>query len=365
MLATPHTESRPTSTMDGLLRSPEFWFYDGNVVLIAGSTAFKVHRGQLARHSDVFHGLFSIPQPQDEHSMDDCPCVQLHDQPSDVTCFLSALYDGFYFDKPRADDFPIIAGVLRLSSKYLVESLRQQCILRLEHEWPSTLAGWDRREQESTNAQAHYSPRDLYAHPILVLELAVELNLPSLFPAALYDLSRYGPSKILSGTAVPLPAHASPQDSADPPGHFVAKLTRDLLCRTLRGREDSQKYISRFVEKVLVMRPISPECLNKDTDRAGYCIESFYFITLNMLRSVGGVSSGRDADPLFSLVQAMDMLSRTDFSDGRGTKRCGLRMCHMCKVEFAKEGISAREEIWRLIPQWFGLQEASELKTKA
>ena len=107
--------------------------------------------------------------------------------------------------------------------------------------------------------------------------------------------------------------------------------------------------------------PVSPECINKGTERAEYCIESFYFITLNMLRSVGGVSTGRDADPLFSLLQAMEMLSRTDFSDGRGTKQCGLRMCHMCKIEFASEGVKAREEIWSLMPRWFGLMKESEV----
>ena len=41
------------------------------------------------------------------------------------------------------------------------------------------------------------------------------------------------------------------------------------------------------------------------------CLESFYFIMLNILRSVGGIACGRDADPLFTLVQATEMLSRS------------------------------------------------------
>jgi hypothetical protein len=55
------------------------------------------------------------------------------------------------------------------------------------------------------------------------------------------------------------------------------------------------------------------------------CRESFYFIVLNVLRSVGGIACGRDADPLFTLLQAVEMCERTDFSDG--TRMCGLRMC--------------------------------------
>jgi hypothetical protein len=39
------------------------WFADGNIILVAaGSAAFKVHRGQLERHSEVFYDLFSVPQ---------------------------------------------------------------------------------------------------------------------------------------------------------------------------------------------------------------------------------------------------------------------------------------------------------------
>lgn len=109
-----------------LVRS-DFWFTDGNIVLIAGNAIFKVHRGQLERQSEMFRDLFSVPQPQsvgDPHQMqglqqrhtageqhptkqesedgmdegvdliDGCHWVELHDRPSDVFYFLAALYDG-------------------------------------------------------------------------------------------------------------------------------------------------------------------------------------------------------------------------------------------------------------------------------
>lgn len=74
----------------------DFWFHDGNIAIIAGQAAFKVHRGQLERHSEVFLGLFALPQPpmQEQDLVDGCPCVEFHDSPSDVFYFLSALYDG-------------------------------------------------------------------------------------------------------------------------------------------------------------------------------------------------------------------------------------------------------------------------------
>lgn len=48
------------------------WFEDGNIILMPESglkyeseaqVAFKVHRGMLARHSEIFHSMFDIPQP--------------------------------------------------------------------------------------------------------------------------------------------------------------------------------------------------------------------------------------------------------------------------------------------------------------
>jgi hypothetical protein len=69
---------------------PELWFSDGNITLVAGGIGFRVHRGQLERHSEVFRDMFSFPSAAD---VDGDP-VTMHDAPSDVYFFLKALYDG-------------------------------------------------------------------------------------------------------------------------------------------------------------------------------------------------------------------------------------------------------------------------------
>lgn len=89
-----HPSSSSSGHKFSCLSRSDFWFIDGNIILIAGQVAFKVHRGQLERHSEVFSDLFSIPQPKDQELFDDCLWVELHDCPSDVFYFLSALYDG-------------------------------------------------------------------------------------------------------------------------------------------------------------------------------------------------------------------------------------------------------------------------------
>lgn len=89
---------------DYLVRS-DFWFLDGNIVILAGKAVFKVHRGQLERHSDVFNGLFSMPQPTEQGLIDDCVYMELPDDPSDVFYFLSALYDGLCVEFPLSRGF--------------------------------------------------------------------------------------------------------------------------------------------------------------------------------------------------------------------------------------------------------------------
>ncbi|KAJ6599459.1 hypothetical protein B0H10DRAFT_722708 [Mycena sp. CBHHK59/15] len=341
-----------------LIRS-DLWFCDGNIVIIAGSVAFKVHRGQLRRHSEVFDDLFNIPQPKDQDLFDGCPWVEVYDCPSDVLYFLKALYDGLYFKTPGANDFPAVAAVLRLSTKYLVEHLRQRCMTRLTLDWPSTLSGWDLREQAATDSIGHYAPRTSCPHPILVVDLALDLGLHTLLPAALYDLARYGPSKIMACTPAPALSFAFERAPRKP-----TTLSPAVLFLTFRGRERAQRYLADFVIRELQGRVPSPECVYLEEDcPSRMCRESFYFIMLNVLRSVGGIACGRDADPLFTLVQAMDMLSRTDFSDGH--RHCGLKLCHPCKVDFAAAATRAREEVWNLLPTWFGLDgKVSDIPTK-
>ncbi|THH27559.1 hypothetical protein EUX98_g6624 [Antrodiella citrinella] len=333
----------------------DVWFPDGNVVLVAGAAAFKVHKGQLERHSEIFQDLFSVPQPQDQPLLDDCPWVELHDSSTDVLHLLRALYDGLYLDKPSADDFPVIAGVLRLSTKYMIEHLRQRCLLRLTADWPATLAAWDERERFATDKESRYNPRDAYPHPLLVISLALELRLHELLPSAYFDLSRYGPRRIVAGTSVPQPELLTPNvqqgDSEKECESDVLVPSHDELSIILHGRETGQRTVAMFIENELVSRPISIRCFNKHHDAGRVCRESIYYVMLNILRAIGGISHGRDADPLYTLTQVVEMLSRTDFTDG--VKQTGLKMCTSCKADVQECVDRARKDVWDQIPSWF------------
>ena len=84
--------ARPSSSSNnGLAHHEEFWFDDGNIVLLCRETAFRVYRGLLTRHSVIFRDLFSMAQPSTAETMESCPVVHISDPPDDLRYLLRAL----------------------------------------------------------------------------------------------------------------------------------------------------------------------------------------------------------------------------------------------------------------------------------
>lgn len=140
-----------------------------------------------------------------------------------------------YFRQPFVQDFPFLASVLRLSCKYFICIPRKQCLERLQTYFPATLADWDRREYMSIMPDGHYEPRHEIPSSIHVINLARELNVGSILPAAFYDLARYGTSKTAGGTeplahlVLEVPSNDNSPMSATctsaPPSSFLLALT--------------------------------------------------------------------------------------------------------------------------------------------
>ena len=77
-----------------VIRHSGLWFQDGNIVLLAEETAFKIHRSMLARHSSVFRDMFELSQPSSEEVVDGCPVVRLHDSSHELADFIDVIYNG-------------------------------------------------------------------------------------------------------------------------------------------------------------------------------------------------------------------------------------------------------------------------------
>jgi hypothetical protein len=78
-------------------RIADLYFPDGNIILEAGMTHFRVFRSVMAARSPVFKDVLSLPQPKQdsgEGKVDGCDIVRLSgDDPEDVACFLRAIFD--------------------------------------------------------------------------------------------------------------------------------------------------------------------------------------------------------------------------------------------------------------------------------
>ncbi|KAL6298835.1 hypothetical protein BKA93DRAFT_713268, partial [Sparassis latifolia] len=164
----------------------EFWFADGNIVLIMDCTAFRVHQSVLSRHSDIFRDLFTIPQPADTETMFGCPVVQIYDPLSDIRLLLRVLYDGgrHCLEHTPELEFAIVDVLVRLGHKYQVEDLRADGLARIKRVFTDNFDMWDSHSRSGTMGTELLRLTRLDA--MSAVNLARIANAPSLLPVALY-----------------------------------------------------------------------------------------------------------------------------------------------------------------------------------
>lgn len=73
------------------LHKSNIWFDDGNIVLQAEDTVFRVYKGVLACHSVIFKDMFDLPQPNEVQRYDGCELVVIPESSQDLEIFLKAL----------------------------------------------------------------------------------------------------------------------------------------------------------------------------------------------------------------------------------------------------------------------------------
>ncbi|KZP06404.1 hypothetical protein FIBSPDRAFT_322892 [Athelia psychrophila] len=180
----------------GTTRSPEMWLDDGNIVIEADKTQFKVHRSLLSAHSHVFKDMFSIPQgpsSAEEPTVEGCPVVHLSDSAVDVAIVLRALFLGGHVTIREPVTIDIVAAFIRMGKKYEIESLRVEGLQRLFYEYPVSLQGYDNIDDYSRITSARSVKFD-------VAMLAREQNLSSVLPLALMLCCMSSAEEIIEGS---------------------------------------------------------------------------------------------------------------------------------------------------------------------
>ncbi|KAF7353923.1 hypothetical protein MVEN_01078400 [Mycena venus] len=181
--------------MPSVKRVQELWFEDGNLVIQAGNSQYRVYRGVLAARSPVFQDMLSIPQPPESELVDGCPLVWLPDAEAEVTSFLKALFDPqFFMPFPNPTQLEIVAGCLRLSHKYEVDYLRRRAFIHLSSGYRTTLAEVDAETYCGLGSgpvplMRSWKVPDDKTYLIAIIQLAREVESPWILPMAFYVLS--------------------------------------------------------------------------------------------------------------------------------------------------------------------------------
>ncbi|KZT66639.1 hypothetical protein DAEQUDRAFT_767861 [Daedalea quercina L-15889] len=121
--------------------SKRHFFGDGSV---AQGTGFCVYRELLAKRSQVFRDLFSVPQPEDSQLISGCPVVHLSDTPAALKeLFCALLYRKKY---THADDaeLDVLLYRIRLAHKYGIDDLLVDSVQQLKELWPTNVALWSK-----------------------------------------------------------------------------------------------------------------------------------------------------------------------------------------------------------------------------
>lgn len=69
------------------------WFDDGSMIIVVEATAFRVFKGIMVQHSEVFCDMFAVPQPADVETWEGCPVIHVSDTKADIVHILSVIFD--------------------------------------------------------------------------------------------------------------------------------------------------------------------------------------------------------------------------------------------------------------------------------
>ncbi|TFY80426.1 hypothetical protein EWM64_g3583 [Hericium alpestre] len=124
---------------------------------------------------DIVISMFMTVDPSQNETYEGLSVVQLHDPADDMYHLLKAMHSRQYVRKTSQPGFKALAAILQLSTKYMIDDLREEAVDALTLIFPSSLAAW-------TDSKIHYLPPDLDA--MYAVELAKQHDIPIILPAA-------------------------------------------------------------------------------------------------------------------------------------------------------------------------------------
>ncbi|KAL1946218.1 hypothetical protein VTO73DRAFT_15345 [Trametes versicolor] len=130
-----------------LARDTDTWLEDGNIVLVAGTRAFRVYKGLLAAQSSMFADMFFASRPQADELFEGCPVVRLSDSPEELKHLLDVLIPNVrqrvYFPDEEHYTFTQLSSFVRLGHKYGIVDVEQQALACLKTYFTNKFDLWE------------------------------------------------------------------------------------------------------------------------------------------------------------------------------------------------------------------------------
>ncbi|KAI0345786.1 hypothetical protein BDW22DRAFT_1426440 [Trametopsis cervina] len=355
----PAQERRRIEGEVNYIRDQDIWLSDGNIVIIVEDPddpfmrtfALKCHRSVLARHSQVFNTLFTLPQsPEAEEEYDGAPVVRLSDPYKDLKSLIQMLYDPLTIPTPNnsiaewQSDLKKISGPLRLTAKYELDGLFSRLSDVLKTHWPVSLDAWTERTRVIRSWKEPYKDGKSKVklglvtapEPLMALDLAT-ICIPSVLPVVFYDL-HVRISRQLSDQITALNKPAAPPASHTWESAYSQLNTAQIIQFT-RGREWLRLTMTRLAISILptelrrphIDAPIArPSCV----DAKEFLLKTYMsYMEFNRLNT----------DPLHMLQSWKETVQ--------------MALCSTCasRVSLILEG--SRKYIWAEMPYYFGFEE--------
>ncbi|KAL7278468.1 hypothetical protein ACG7TL_007467 [Trametes sanguinea] len=305
----------------------EYWFEDGNIILVAQDVSFKVYKGLLAEHSEVFRSMFLVAQgaqPSTEQSTDGCPVVPLDDSPEDLRQLFRLIFPlSTNLKLNKGDlDIDVLSAVIRLDHKYELPSLYAEALSHLTTYYTIDFNAWI----SGRNAKM-WKPEPV--HAIGAISLARLTNTLSILPTAFYELCTLDPSSLLRGYT-----------SRDGTVHRLSESDLELC---LKMRDHLTFSNARVAFMLFKYNP--RDCMNGQAISISPCSS-----TLRMVLEQSGMCK------LPHFVASRRVLDGWLANVDHYMASLGARnLCNKCRSELETREKALRHQVWCKLPEFLGL----------
>ncbi|TFK79551.1 hypothetical protein K466DRAFT_668082 [Polyporus arcularius HHB13444] len=320
--------ARKTAKTDRPRPDAHVWYADGDIVIIAQETVFRVHKSVVARHSKALECMFQPiswgGQADLTNTFDGLPTVRVTDTAYDFKHFLLVVYDGFPRDKDphTVVDFGVFAAWLRIGHRYRVPSFVIEGLRGFRSIFPMDLDTWDKHRFDGK----FLHPRVVFDNTnaieaVNAIRLAGKVHL---LPGALYMCAQLRPSTLLAGTTR---ADGTPEKLG------AADL---LLCFEMKER--LRKAEARIAVQWAAQDHVESRCKNF----GDHCDRTRHELLKEACRNIHNNLRG---DPLHGGV-----ITRLHEVDD------GWQLCSHCHDAMTWEVRGLRRALWNKLPVYAGVE---------